>query len=81
MLTIKVYGPAPEMEALAKLLAHVPSGSIEVIIKAPLRNAVDRRPCQQPNWLIYDASIDNKVFINLVQRTPTSAYEITITTL
>lgn len=78
MMTIKVFGPAPDMRALAECIKFVPPDSTEVLVRAPLRNAIDRRPCQQPNWLIYDVSADNKFFINLIQKAPDAAFEVNI---
>ena len=78
MMTIKVFGPEPDMRALAECIKFIPPDSKEAIIKAPLRNAVDVRPCQRPNWLVYDVSVDNKFFINLVQRSPDTTYEINL---
>ena len=77
MLTIKVFGPAPDMQALAKVIESLPSECSEVVIKAPVRNEPNRRPCQHPNWLTYEASADNKFFVTVIQKSVGAAYEVT----
>ena len=73
-MKVTIYGPSPEPDAIAAILKLIPAGSTEVLIKAPLRNSIDRRPCQQPNWLLYDAVVDSKYYINLVQESPTAPF-------
>lgn len=79
MLKISVYGPLPDMLALAELVKHVPPEAKEVVVQAPLRRAVDLRPCQRPGVLEMSASIDNCKFLHLSQLTTTAPYEVKTT--
>lgn len=78
-MKIAIYGPNKDDPGIAELLKHVPPDTLEVKITAPLRNAIDRRACQHPNWLFLDASCDDKVFIHLVQVSPTAPYIVSVT--
>lgn len=76
-MKITIYGPLPlDAQAMARLLSEIPEDAQEVLILAPPRNALDRRPCQHPGWLFYNASVDNKRFIHLTQSGPTAPYEV-----
>jgi len=76
-MKISIYGPLPiDGAAIAELLKHIPEDAKDVLIQAPPRNAIDRRPCQHPGWLFYSASIDNNTFLHLSQQGPTARYEV-----
>ena len=78
-MKLSIYGPAPDMKAITAMLTKIPESAKEVLIQAPLRRAVDLKPCQRPGHLEYTASVDNKVFIHLSQPTETADYEIKVT--
>lgn len=78
-MKITIYGPAPDMVAIAEMLKHLPEGAKEILIQAPLRRAVDLKTCQRPGYLEYSASVDNKLFINLSQSSKTADYEVKVT--
>lgn len=75
-MKISTYGPPPNMRALAEIIKYIPPDSENVLIQTPLRNSIDRRACQHPGWLFYDASCDNKVFLHLSQASEMSPYEV-----
>lgn len=76
-MKITIYGPLPlDTLAMAKLLSEIPEDAKEVVIQAPPRNGMDRRPCQHPGWLFYNASVDNRRFIHLSQSSSAAPYEI-----
>jgi hypothetical protein len=78
-MKISIYGPRPDGLAVAEILRHIPEGAKEAIIQAPLRRAIDLRPCQRPGVLEISASVDNKVFIHLSQDRPDSTYKVVVT--
>lgn len=78
MMKISIYGPCLDMQALGEALKHVPVGSNEVIVQAPARRAPDLRPCQRPGWLELSLSVDNKIFIHLIQEGEGKPYGIKV---
>ncbi len=77
-MKISIYGPLPDPSAVAEILRHLPADAKDVVVQAPPRNSMDRRPCQQPGWLVYTASVDNSKFITVVQRTDTGPFEVQV---
>lgn len=77
-MKISIYGPELNMVALGEMIKIIPPDALDVLIKCPLRKSVRERACQFPNRLTYDASVDNKFFIHLIQDGPTGKFEITL---
>jgi hypothetical protein len=77
-MKVAIYGKEPDMLAIAEMMKHVPNDTQEVLFKCPQRIGIDVKPCQHPGWLIYDANLDNTKFINLVQKSATAPYEVTL---
>lgn len=77
-MKISIFGQ-PDMLALAEAIKHIPPEASEVFIRCPQRNSIANKPCQHPGWLFLDVSVDNKTFINLVQKSPTAPYEVKVT--
>lgn len=69
-MRITTYGAKPEAALLAALLAHIPDDAKVVMIKCPVRQPPNAKPCQMPNGVIYEANIDNTKFIALIHRSP-----------
>lgn len=69
-MKITLYGAKPEPDALGILLSYIPEDAKEVIVKVNARKPLGIRPCQFPGGLFYDASVDNKLFLYLIQEGP-----------
>lgn len=75
-MKISTFGAKPEPALIAALIAAIPDDAKVVLIKTPLRNPPNAKPCQLPNGVIYEANIDNVKFITLIHRSPNHEPEI-----
>ena len=75
-MKISTYGAKPEPALLALLIAELLEDAKVVLIKTPLRNPPNAKPCQMPNGVIYEVNIDNTRFITLISKHPNDTPEI-----
>jgi len=66
-MKITIYGAKPEPIPFAKLMEAVPETAHTVLIQSNARKPLGIRPCQHPGWLFYEATVDETLFLHLVQ--------------